>query len=655
MLAPTGREPDPSERAWQLAVQAAVLFAIDPTGIAGVRVRAHAGPVRDAWLGLLRGLLPGRPWLRVPLSVTDERLLGGLDLPATLAAGRPVAQRGLLAEADGGVLILAMAERLPSATAAYIAQTLDRREVALERDGLCERNAARFGVIALDEGLADDDGVPAALCDRMAFDIDLRAVSPKVALNDDLQMMTSGSTDLETARERIDMIDTPDCVIDALCGVAQALGVASLRAPLLALATARASAALDGNDEISDDDARMAASLVLSPRATRLPSVQDDQHDQDNPAQPAEPESSTPQSSAPEASEPEQSPADQAASSSAQEPAQDPADDPAAAAAAPRPRDEQALEERVLDAAQAAIPPGLLAALLGGLSLRQGAVGKAGAAAKQGVRGRPVGSRRSAVLRGARLHLVDTLRAAAPWQRLRRASRPDAQATVQPAIQPATQPARVLVRADDFHVARVRQKTATTTIFVVDASGSSALHRLAEAKGAVELLLNDCYVRRDQVAVIAFRGKSAELLLPPTRSLVCAKRRLSGLPGGGGTPLASALDAAASLVDALRRRGQSPAVVLLTDGRANVARDGSGGRERAQQDALQSARLLAALGAPLLLIDTGPKAQREAAELAQAMRANYLPLPFAGAAQVAALAQSVSAARPMVTARAGVR
>jgi magnesium chelatase subunit D len=187
-------------------------------------------------------------------------------------------------------------------------------------------------------------------------------------------------------------------------------------------------------------------------------------------------------------------------------------------------------------------------------------------------------------------------------------------------------------------VARIRQKSATTTIFVVDASGSSAMHRLAEAKGAVELLLADCYVRRDQVALIGFRGRQAELLLPPTRSLTAAKRRLSGLPGGGGTPLASALDAAAALVQALIRRGQSPMVVLMTDGRANVARDGSGGRERAQSDALQSARQLALTGAPLLLIDTSTKPQREAAELSQAMRARYLPLPHAGSTQ---LAQSV--------------
>ena len=96
----------------------------------------------------------------------------------------------------------------------------------------------------------------------------------------------------------------------------------------------------------------------------------------------------------------------------------------------------------------------------------------------------------------------------------------------------------------DLRITRLQQRAATATLFVVDASGSSALHRLAEAKGAVELLLAECYVRRDQVGVIAFRGRGAEVLLPPTRSLVRAKRSLAALPGGGGTPLAAGLQAA---------------------------------------------------------------------------------------------------------------
>ncbi len=588
MLAPVDREPDPSERAWQLAVQVAVLFAIDPAGLGGVRLRAPAGPVRDTWLALLQSMLAGRAFTRMPAAISDERLLGGLDLSATLAAGRPVLQPGLLAGADGGVLVLAMAERLPAATAARIAQAMDTGTVALERDGLRERQAARFGVVALDEGLAEDEVTAAALCDRFAFELDLRAVSPRVALDENFQQLASASSgDLEAARDSLAAVELPARIIEALCGTALALGVHSLRASLHALSAARASAALDGNLEASDDDARIAAALVLAPRATCLP---------------------PPPDAEPQAPEPE---------ASAGTDAGDPANRPSA--------EQEALQERVLDAAQAALPAGLLAQLLAGPVRRQQAAsgGKSGAALRSGARGRPAGSRRGRPSQGRRLHLIDTLRAAAPWQPVRRALQPAAAGT-----------ARLLVRADDFHVARLRQKTATTTVFVVDASGSSALHRLAEAKGAVELLLADCYVRRDQVALIAFRGRTAELLLPPTRSLARAKRSLSGLPGGGGTPLAAALDAAAALVDGLQRRGQAPLVVLLTDGRANVARDGAGGRERAQADALDAGRRLALLQAPLLLIDTSQRPQREAAELASALRGRYLPLPHAGAAEV---------------------
>ena len=263
----------------------------------------------------------------------------------------------------------------------------------------------------------------------------------------------------------------------------------------------------------------------------------------------------------------------------------------------------------------------MLSQLLAGGMQRRASSGKSGAAVKGGLRGRPAGSRRAMPAHGSRLHLMDTLRAAAPWQKIRKATAKNQQAKIQ-------------VRAEDFHVARIKQKTATTTLFVVDASGSSALNRLAEAKGAVELLLADCYVRRDQVALIAFRGKQAELLLPPTRSLVRAKRSLSGLPGGGGTPLATAIDTAASVAEGLQRRGITPVIVLLTDGRANVARSGSGGRELAFSEAMEAARKLAVMQMSVLFIDTSPQPQKPAADLAAAMRARYLPLPLAGAATV---------------------
>lgn len=585
---------------WQRAVQVAVLFALDPVGTGGVRLRASAGPVRDVWLNLLRNLLGVATLRRMPLSITDERLLGGLDLPATLASGRPVLQKGLLAESDGSVVLLAMAERLPTATAARLCSVMDTGEVRLERDGLTVQSPTRFGVVALDEGLSDDEALVIGLRDRLAFDIDLSQVSPRTASAEDFsEHWIENTINITAARKRLAQLQTSDDVIAAICGTALALGVDSPRASLLAMRVARASAALDGNHTVTEEDASIAAQLVLGPRATRLPPMaQQEQPEQQEPEQEVESETQPEQ----QAAEPDTRPDHESES--------------------PSPQDAtQKLEDKVLEATQAAIPAGLLSQLMeGNFKQLRASSGKSGAPLKNGQRGRPAGSRRAMPTHGQRLHLIDTLRAAAPWQTLRRMQISDPVAA-----------ARVQVRAEDFHIKRIKQKTGTTTLFVVDASGSSALHRLAEAKGAVELLLADCYVRRDQVAVIAFRGKSAEILLPPTRSLVRAKRSLSGLPGGGGTPLATAIDAAAALADEIKRKGQTPVIVLLTDGRANVARDGSGGREKAMADALSSAARLRLCQAAVLLIDTSPQPQSTALQLAHAMTARYLPLPHAGA------------------------
>jgi magnesium chelatase subunit D len=121
------------------------------------------------------------------------------------------------------------------------------------------------------------------------------------------------------------------------------------------------------------------------------------------------------------------------------------------------------------------------------------------------------------------------------------------------------------------------------------------------------------------------------LLLPPTRSLARAKRSLAGLPGGGGTPLAAGLDATFVLADLIRRKGQTPTVVLLTDGRANVARDGGQGRPRAVEDAMNAAKQLRAAGIAGVLVDTSPRPGPPGAQLASEMGARYLPLPHADA------------------------
>ncbi|WP_296699684.1 magnesium chelatase subunit D [Thiocapsa sp. UBA6158] len=565
---------------WGDAVLAAALMSVDPVGTGGVALRSLAGPVRDQWLTIMRDLQPpGTPMRRIPLHVSDGRLLGGLDLAATLSAGRPVAERGLLVEANGGIVELAMAERIGAGTAARLTMAFDSGEVVLERDGLAMRSPARFAVVALDEGVGDDEGLLNALLDRLAFHQDLTHIRVHEAVACDYD-----ADEILAARALLAGIQVSEAQIEALCSTALALGIPSLRASIFAARAACASAALEGRTEVTDEDLAVAGRLVLAPRATMLPPMEQPP-DEPPPPEPEEPDQ------------------EQDKGEDQQEPKE--------------------LEDQVLEATKAAIPADLLAQLqLGKLRRsRARATGKAGAVQNAPLRGRPAGVLRGEPRAGLRLNVVETLRAAAPWQRLRR----------EEVARFGGESNRIEIRQDDFRITRFKHRSETTTIFVVDASGSSALHRLAEAKGAVELLLADCYVRRDRVALVAFRGQFAEVLLPPTRSLVRAKRSLASLPGGGGTPLASGIDLGMMLADSVKRRGGTPILIIMTDGRANVARDGTGGRARANEDALSAARLVRSVEITSLVIDTSPRPQQQGRDLAVEMGARYLPLPHADA------------------------
>jgi magnesium chelatase subunit D len=599
MISPT----PPQASAWQDAVLAAAIFAVDPVGLAGISVKARVGPVRDRWLALLCGLLPvSAPVRRIPVAISDGRLLGGLDLSATLQAGRPIAERGLLAEADGGIVLLTMAERFESATIAKLAAVIDSGETRIERDGIGLRVASRFGVIAFDESVADDEHPHAALLDRLALHLALDAIGIREVIE-----VGPDRDAIAAARARLSSVTADEAILKAICTTAMALGVFSMRPSLLALRTARAIAALSGHGEVQAEDAAIAARLVLAPRATILPAAEPPQ------PEPAEAEQQEASSGPDDAPPPSRGDDDGSSKSRTVDP-------------------EQPLEDIVLAAAQAAIPPGLLAELKLGQASRARATssGTAGVLRQSPRRGRPVGVRKGELRAGARLNLIETLRAAVPWQRLRRGVLAD-----------GAQARRVEVRRDDFRIARMKQRTETTTIFVVDASGSSALNRLAEAKGAVELLLGECYVRRDKVALVAFRGRGAELLLPPTRSLVLAKRRLTNLPGGGGTPLAAGIDAATALADGVRRQGATPVIIVMTDGRANIARGGKPGRAQAEADARSAAGAMRAAGLTALLVDTSPRAQASAGRLAVDMGATYLALP---SSDTAMLSRNVRAA-----------
>ena len=597
------------------AATIAALFAVDPVGLGGVALRSPACENRDQWLALLKNLLPAQtPLRRVPLNINDTALLGGLDLGATLQAGKPIALRGLLAQADGGVLVLAMAERMSLSAAARFGSVLDTGVVALQRDGLDTSAKANIGLVALDEGSSDDEQMPAGLADRLAFRLLMNAHEE----NEEGPEWTA--EEVLSARQRLSHVKIDDEAVQALCAAALALGIDSLRASVFAVRVARVAAALAGSQSVEEEHIGVAARLVLAPRATRLPPPTQ-QEDQTEETPEATENSETP----PPEPEPPSDKSD-TENQDQNDKKDDTKDDPEDASNEENNLPDNLpdnLVELVLEAAQAAMPAGLLASLkIGQLHrAKTPTSGSAGALQKNALRGRPVGARKGEPRAGQRINVLETLRAAAPWQKIRQRQQATAEGQRQ----------RIVVRKEDFHVTRFRQSGQTTTVFVVDASGSSALNRLAEAKGAVELLLADCYVRRDSVAVLAFRGQTAELILPPTRSLARAKRSLAGLPGGGGTPLAHAIEASMLLAEQLRKKGETPIVVLLTDGKGNIARDGRPGRAQAATDALAAATEMRLKGFSTLLVDTSPQAQEAAQNLAQAMGAQYLALPYAGA------------------------
>lgn len=549
------------------AVLAARLFVLAPQVFKGAILRGSS-PAREALVAALGEALPLR---RLPGHVDDERLLGGIDLAASLSAGKPVRQTGLIEEARGGAMIAGMAERMEAGVAGRLAQMLDN-----------PRDEGGAALVLLDDAVEAEEAPPASLTERLAFACDLSASRRWQGVELD-----------PPAGTLADVAPLGDDDLRALAATAEALGVESLRALIFAGEAARGLAALAGRDRVEKADLAGAVRLVLAPRATRLPP-------QEQEAPPAE------EPPPPEGERDDQSDSD-------------------------REQQEPDLSEILVEAAKAAIPAGLLEQLAQGKAPRRAQSSGTGQKRKAATRGKPLGARPGMPRGGHKLALIDSLRAAVPWQAVRRRENG------------ADADAPIIMRKEDLRIRRFEERAARVTIFAVDASGSAAAARLAEAKGAVELMLAQAYVTRSEVALVAFRGTSAELLLPPTRSLTRARRTLAELPGGGGTPLALGLSAAREVAEAVIAKGRSAALVILTDGRANIAADGSAGRPQAARDAEAAAKAIAARGIDSLVVDISARPGPEGAALAAALGGRFLALPRADARM---LKQAIDAVQP---------
>lgn len=665
--------PFPALVGLEAAQQALLLLAVEPA-LGGVAIAAPAGTGKSSLARGFADFLPKlhpesddrRPrtddrdgphasaawsvvgrrssFVELPLGADEESLLGGLDLEATLRTGRRVARPGLLARADGGIIYVDQLNLLPDASANLLLAALESGVVRVEREGLSLRAAARFALIA---SYDPAEGAPRRhLLDRVgllvvlprASDATERAEvvrrnlaargwgrgaaessngSPSVGTsNSSPQPLAPSPWDDEldvvrglvaAAREQLADVRITDEQVRQLAATAFAFGVEGHRADLFAMRAACASAALALRDEVEQSDLELAVRLVILPRATRTPA-------------PPEPQ-------------PNEEP-----------PPTDTAETPPEEDSQKSELNTQELpEEQVLAALATELPAEL--DTLPFRAVRRGRTGSRGTTS--GNRGRHIRSTPGDPRR-RRVDVAATLRAAAPWQQIRgqgpegRGQGSENRHPIPDPRSPIPDPRSLALRADDIRVKHYRTKAGALFLFAVDASGSMALHRMRQAKGAVHALLQKAYVHRDRVALLAFRGAGAQLLLPPSQSVELARRALDCLPTGGGTPLAAALLSAIEVARQARSRGiMQTVLVLLTDGRANVGlRTGEAGREAVSRELQTIGRHVAEAGIHAIVVDTQRSylSRGEARKLAEWLSGEYIYLPNAQGEQIADVA-----------------
>ena len=559
----------------------------------------------------------------LPLNITEDRLLGELDLERTIATGRREISSGLLARANGRVLFANEINLLDSGVAAHVAQALDSRQVRVEREGISATHDADFilvGVFNSDEGapsllLRDRVGLivdspldwspaeKAEIIERaFRFDIDPFRFSEGFAFE-----TAQFRRDIEDARARLPRVRVSKAHVRQISQIALRLGVEGNRADVFTIKAARASAALAGRDAVTEDDLAVAIHLVLAPRATTLPLPREETGEQAESSQPDNPEENG-------RSEVEDLDIDSSPGS---------------------------IEDVIVQAIDARVPNDLL------FSAEQARrASRAGKRFKGSpfTRGRYV---RSAINPGrdARIAIDATLRAAAPYQLLRRVrgeleKKPSKRRGGPNGTARLTQHRRVKIEPSDLRFKEFKHRSGILFIFAVDASGSMALNRMAQAKGALTRLLQQAYLHRDKVALISFRGAGSEVLLAPTRSVELARRLVDALPSGGGTPLSAGIVKAIELARLARLRGTSLAVVVLfTDGRANVGL-GDGRASRAAptigEELTQLGALLESEGIEAVVVDTKSKfvSSGEGEALARMLGARYVYLPRSDAGAV---------------------
>lgn len=537
------------------------------------------------------------PFINLPLGASEDRLIGSLDLDSILSERKKKLQPGLLAAAHQGILYVDEVNLLPDHLVDVLLDAAASGTNTVQREGLSLTHASRFSLIGTMN--PEEGNLRPQFLDRFGMMVEVEAprtveersevVRRRIAFDNNPEGFTKSwekeqnliRTKITRARQLLPSIELSDGILTLISKICTELNIISLRADIVLFKAASTLAAWDNRTNVTPADVRAAAELVLGHRQRKKST--DPSKNNDDPK--LEELFDDTENEASEHSSPDRTP------STSNADFEDNEDEPETGQSN---HNEQVLAPKIPDE----VPELTVNNLTSGKNNEAGRRGTAIPAS----RGRQVKTYQDAS--GNDIAVV---------------------ASVQQALY--RDPELKSITREDLHQKQRIDKTGNLIIFIVDASGSMAASRRMEAvKGSVLSLLTEAYQKRDQVAVIAFRGVEAELLLGPTNSTDLAEVALTNLPTGGRTPLPHALQLGIDLIKKSDlSSGLQPLLVLLSDGKANVPLTG-GGNPWLQTLALCTEIKNKEL--PCLLLDTEDDYIRlgKAREMAEAMGANYLSL-----------------------------
>lgn len=561
----------------------------------------------------------------LPVSATEDRVVGTIDLEAVLRDGRRSFEPGLLADAHRGILYVDEVNLLDDHLVDTLLDSAASGVNRVEREGVTFNHPAEFilvGTMNPEEGdlrpqLLDRFGLAAEITGDRDPDARAEIVRRRLSFEIDTKIFLDtwrGPTEelrrsITQARDLLPHVVLSDDMLALITHIANAMGVDGHRADIVMYKTAKTIAALEARGEVNLEDVRQAAELALPHRRRRDPFTPPglNPDDLDRAIQSFEARPASGSDPTGDGTEGPAGSADGAASSAAEGDGE--------------PGGQSGSDQTVTSASVTTLPP---LSLTDRLPVERPPTGRRTSAEVKGRRGRSVRSRPIAEGDPPDIALIDTLRAAA-----------------------ARNPARPVTRIEkqDLRVPRRTRKIGNLMVFVVDGSGSmAAQQRMQLTKSAVLSLLSDAYKRRDRVGVVTFRKTDAYETVPPTSSLDVAHKRMQDLPTGGRTPLAHGLELARRVVVRERTRDVEirPILILLTDGVANV---GLTPGSDPITDAIRSANAIARDHVPALVVDADRRRDRDTSlsEIARQMSAAHVHLDALAAGQLTQMIRLVAA------------